>query len=418
MENSEKKQKKKLSLAVQIFIALGLAIIVGLCFRGNPAFTVKFLKPIGTIFLNLLQFIVCPIVLFSMMCGVTSMKDIKKVASIGWKSLLYFLVTTIIAVVIGLLMGQIFKGLFPQIGTATSTYTGPTTVDPMETLVNIFPKNFFAPLVEANMLQVIVMALLLGFSVVLLGEKGEGIIVAINKINDLFLKCMELILKLTPIGVFCLLTPVVASTGPKVIGSLGAVLLAAYLAFVIQLILVYGTSVGVFGKLNPIKFFKYMLPTMAFAFSSASSVGSISMNMKSCEAMGADKDVTSFVLPLGATINMGGTSIYMGICSIFIATSYGINLTIGQMATIVAMATISSIGTAGVPGSGMIMLSMVLSSVGLPVEGIAIVAGVDRIFDMGRTVVNISGDSACAVIVSYIERLKDKTKVTTEVNNA
>jgi len=403
----EKEQtKKKHSLVLPIFISLGLAIIAGLLLRGHADWAVKYIKPFGTIFLNLLQFIVCPIVLFSIMCGVTSMKDIRKVASIGWKSLLYFLITTILAVVIGLLVGKLFSGIFPQIGTATIKQVEVTDVNPMQAIINMFPSNFFVPLVEANMLQVIVMALLLGFSMVLLGEKGEPIIKAVNTLNDLFLKCMSIILMFTPIGVFCLLTPVIASTGPKVIGSLGAVLGAAYLAFCVQLALVYGGSVGLSGALNPIKFFKYMAPTMAFAFSSASSVGSISINMKSCEKMGADKDVTAFVLPLGATINMGGTAIYMGICSVFISSCYGIHLSFAQVLTIVGTAVISSIGTAGVPGSGMIMLSMVLASAGLPVEGVAIVAGIDRIFDMGRTVVNISGDSACSVIVSHIERKK------------
>jgi len=402
-----KKPKKYLSLAAKIFIALGLSIVVGLLMRSQVEFTIKYIKPIGTIFLNLLKFIVCPIVLFSMMCGITSMRDIKKVASVGWKTLLYFLCTTVFAVIIGLLIGNIFKGLFPKIATAGLVAPKETanTVTGMETLVNIFPSNFFAPLVEANMLQVIVMALLIGFAIVLIGgEKSERAIGVVNDINDIFLKVMELILRMTPIGVFCMLTPVVAEKGMEVVGSLAAVLGVTYLAYVLQLILVYGVTVKVLGKMSPVTFFKGIASTMAFAFSSASSVGSISMNMKACKNLGADDEVASFILPLGATINMGGTAIYMAISSIFIASCYGIQLTLSQMITIVATATVSAIGTAGVPGSGMVMLAMVLSSVGLPVQGVALVAGVDRIFDMGRTTVNVTGNSAATIIISNIEK--------------
>ena len=403
---TEKKiSMKHLPLATKIFIALGLAIVAGLCFTSHAEIPQTYLRPIGTIFLNLLKFIVCPIVLFSMMCGITSMRDIRKVASIGWKTVLYFLCTTALAVVIGLLMGSLFSGLFPKIATAELSYEAETQFSLMDTLVGIFPSNFFAPLVEANMLQVIVMALLIGFAIVLIGgEKSDKAIRVINTVNDIFLKCMEMILRLTPIGVFCMLTPVIAESGPSVIGSLAAVLGVAYLAFVLQTVLVYGVSVSVLARISPLRFFRGMAPTMAFAFSSASSVGSISLNMKSCRELGADDEVASFVLPLGATINMGGTAIYMAVSSIFIASCYGIQMTLPQMLSIVATATVSAIGTAGVPGSGMVMLAMVLSSAGLPLEGIALVAGVDRIFDMGRTVVNVTGDSAAAVIVSRIER--------------
>jgi len=409
-----KKPKKYLSLAAKIFIALGLSIVVGLLMKNQVEFTIKYIKPIGTIFLNLLKFIVCPIVLFSMMCGITSMRDIKKVASVGWKTLVYFLCTTILAVVIGLVIGNLFEGLFPKIATAGLAKPAEAEASGtfMDTLVGIFPSNFFMPLVEANMLQVIVMALLLGFAIVLIGgEKSEKAIVVVNDINDIFLKVMEMILKLTPIGVFCMLTPVVAEKGMEVVGSLAAVLGVTYLAYVLQLVLVYGVTVKVFGKMNPVKFFKGIASTMAFAFSSASSVGSISMNMKACKALGADDDVASFILPLGATINMGGTAIYMAISSIFIASCYGIPLTLSQMLIIVGTATVSAIGTAGVPGSGMVMLSMVLTAVGLPVEGIALVAGVDRIFDMGRTTVNVTGNSAATIIISSIERRANERKL-------
>jgi len=215
---------------------------------------------------------------------------------------------------------------------------------------------------------------------------------------------MEMILKLSPIGVFCLLCPVVAENGPSVLGSLAKVLLVAYLCYVVHAVVVYSFSVRTLGNLSPVKFFKGMLPAIMMAFSSASSVGTLPLNMECTEKLGADREVASFVLPLGATINMDGTAIYQGVCSVFIASCYGINLTLPQMLTIVLTATLASIGTAGVPGAGMVMLAMVLQSVGLPVEGIALVAGVDRIFDMGRTVVNITGDASCAIVVSEMQR--------------
>lgn len=221
------------------------------------------------------------------------------------------------------------------------------------------------------------------------------------------MKCMEMILKLSPIGVFCLLSPVIASNGPAIIGSLAMVLLAAYVCYIIHAVVVYSFAVKTMGGMSPLKFFKGMLPAIMFAFSSSSSVGTLPINMECVENMGASKEVSSFVLPLGATINMDGTAIYQGVCAIFIASCYGIHLTLQQMLTMILTATLASIGTAGVPGAGMVMLAMVLTSVGLPVDGIALVAGVDRIFDMGRTVVNITGDASCSIIVSNMERKKD-----------
>ena len=187
-------------------------------------------------------------------------------------------------------------------------------------------------------------------------------------------------------------------------------LVVAYIAYIVHMVVVYSAAVKVGAGMGPLKFFKGMLPAIMMAFSSASSVGTLPLNIECSEKLGADRDVSSFVLPLGATINMDGTAIYQGVCSIFIASCFGISLTFPQMLTIVLTATLASIGTAGVPGAGMIMLAMVLQSVGLPVEGIALVAGIDRIFDMGRTTVNITGDASCAIIVSAMERRKAEKK--------
>ena len=400
-------KKIKSNLAIQIFIALVLAIIAGLLLgKPNAGFANSYIKPFGTIFLNLLKFIVCPIVLFSILCGMISMKDIRKVGSIGVKTIVYYLLTTAFAIVIGLVMGQLMKGFFPALSTTDLEYSASASTSFMDTLVGIFPSNFLAPLVNANMLQIIVIALFVGFGIILVGDKAEKVRLMIEQINEVFMKVMELILKLSPIGVFCLLTPVVAENGAEIIGSLAMVLLTAYLSYIIHALVVYSATVKTLGGMSPIKFFKGMAPAMIFAFSSASSVGTLPLNMECCEKLGADKETTAFVLPLGATINMDGTAIYQGVCAIFIASCFGIDLTLGQMATIVVTATLASIGTAGVPGAGMVMLAMVLTSVGLPVEGIALVAGVDRIFDMGRTVLNITGDASCSIIVSNLERKK------------
>lgn len=405
-----RKEKKKLSLAGQIFIALILAIIAGLLLGNYAEFANSYIKPFGTIFLNLVKFIVVPIVLFSIMSGIISMKDIRKVGSIGLKTVVYYLCTTAFAITIGLIFGNLFKGLFPAIATSDLTYEAAETSSFMNTIVGIFPSNFIAPMSEATMLQIIVMAILLGFAIIMLGEEAAVVVKAVNGFNAVFMKCMEMILKLSPIGVFCLLCPVVATNGAAIIGSLAMVLLTAYICYIVHAVVVYSLTVRALGGVSPIKFFKGMLPAIMFAFSSASSVGTLPINMECTEKLGASKEVSSFVLPLGATINMDGTAIYQGVCAIFIAACYGIQLTFPQMLTIVLTATLASIGTAGVPGAGMVMLAMVLTSVGLPVDGIALVAGVDRIFDMGRTTVNITGDAACAVIVSNLEAKKDAKK--------
>ena len=398
---------KKLSLAVQILIALILAVIAGLLMQKVPNVAGTYIKPFGTIFLNLVKFIVGPIVLFSIMAGIVSMKDMKKLGAIGGSTLIYYFCTTAVAVSIGLLVSSVFKSSFPALSTASLSYAPPKSTSALDTLVNIFPSNFIVPISSANMLQVIVMAILIGFSVILLGEKAEPAVNAINQLNDIFMKCMEMILKLSPIGVFCLLTPVIAANGAAVIGSLAKVLLVAYICYILHMLIVYSFTVRTLGGISPLKFYKEMAPAITFAFSSASSVGTLPLNMECTKRLGVPKEISSFVLPLGATINMDGTAIYQGVCAVFIAACYGIDLTFAQMVSIVLTATLASIGTAGVPGAGMVMLAMVLTSVGLPVDGIALVAGVDRIFDMGRTTLNITGDASCTVIVSNLMKNRD-----------
>ena len=383
-------KQKKIPLSLQIFLALGLGIAVGMAFTGNPAFAVSYIKPFGTIFLNLLKFVVVPIVFFSILSGIISMSDIRKVGSIGVKTLVYYTCTTAGAIVLAMFLANLFKGFFTVIDPTGVTFEPGETASFMDTLVDIFPSNIIAPFANASMLQVIVAALLFGFGILAAGEKGRPAAALVDSLTEVCMKVMDIILRLSPIGVFCLILPVVAENGPQILGNLGLVLLCAYIGYFLHAVIVYSATVKALGGVSPLAFFKGMFPAMAMAFSSASSVGTLPLN--------------SFVLPLGATINMDGTAIYQGVCAVFIATCYGVDLTLGQMITIVLTATLASIGTAGVPGSGVVMLTMVLESVNLPVAGIGLVIGVDRIFDMGRTTVNITGDAACALVVSNLEK--------------
>ena len=407
----EETKKKKLGLASWIFIAMILGIVFGIVMykAGQAAFVSAYIKPFGTIFVNLLKFIVVPVVLISIICGMISMDDVKKVGSVGWKTVVYYMCTTLVAIVIGLVVANLFKGFFPVLETTGLEYEAQSS-NFMDTIVNIFPSNMWSAFVNANMLQVIVIALLFGAGILVCGEKATHAKQLFESLNEVVMSVMMFIIKLTPIGVFCLMTNTVAVNGPDIVGSLLIVLAVAYLGYLLHLLIVYSVTVKTMGGLSPIEFFKGMVPAMIFAFTSTSSVATLPLTKECSENLGADKDVSSFVLPLGATINMDGTAIYMGVTSLFIATCYGIDLTLAQMATIVITATLASIGTAGVSGAGMIMLAMVLEAVGLPVEGIALIYGVDKIFDMGRTTLNIVGDASCAVVVSKIEEKRSARK--------
>ena len=335
-----------------------------------------------------------------------SMDDVKKVGSVGWKTVVYYMCTTLVAIVIGLVVANLFKGFFPVLETTGLEYEAQSS-NFMDTIVNIFPSNMWSAFVNANMLQVIVIALLFGAGILVCGEKATHAKQLFESLNEVVMSVMMFIIKLTPIGVFCLMTNTVAVNGPDIVGSLLIVLAVAYLGYLLHLLVVYSVTVKTMGGLSPIEFFKGMVPAMIFAFTSTSSVATLPLTKECSENLGADKDVSSFVLPLGATITMDGTAIYMGVTSLFIATCYGIDLTLAQMATIVITATLASIGTAGVSGAGMIMLAMVLQSVGIPVEGIALIVGVDKLFDMGRTTLNIVGDASCAIVVSNWQRKKE-----------
>ena len=407
-------QKRKLNLPAWIIIGMLAGIAVGFIFmKVGGTFTTDYLKPFGTIYINLLKFMVVPVVLFSIMCGVISLNDLKKVGSVGIKTFIYYICTTALAVVIGLVVVNCFKGFFPVLDSSVTSglkYEATEAPKIMDVIVNIFPDNLLKPMVDTNMLPVIVIAIFFGAGVLAAGEKGKMIANIVDSMNEVVMKVLMMIIKLTPIGVFCLMADVVAVNGAKVVGSLALVVGVAYTGYILHLVIVYSLSAKFLAGMSPIKFFKGMAAAMLTAFTTTSSNATLPVNIECCNDMGAEPEISSFVLPLGATINMDGTAIYQAVATVFIACCYGVDLTIGQMAMVVVTATLASIGTAGVSGAGMIMLSMVLLQVGLPVEGIAIIAGVDKLFDMGRTTLNITGDATCVMWLSKVER-RNKEKL-------
>ena len=407
-------QKRKLNLPAWIIIGMLAGIAVGFIFmKIGGTFTTDYLKPFGTIYINLLKFMVVPVVLFSIMSGVISLNDLKKVGSVGIKTFIYYICTTALAVVIGLVVVNCFKGFFPVLDSSVTSglkYEATEAPKIMDVIVNIFPDNLLKPMVDTNMLPVIVIAIFFGAGVLAAGEKGKMIANIVDSMNEVVMKVLMMIIKLTPIGVFCLMADVVAVNGAKVVGSLALVVGVAYTGYILQLVIVYSLSAKFLAGMSPIKFFKGIAPAMITAFTTTSSNATLPVNIECCNKMGAEPEISSFVLPLGATINMDGTAIYQAVCAVFIACCYGVQLTLGDMAMIVLTATLASVGTAGVSGAGMIMLAMVLTQVGLPVEGIAIIAGVDKLFDMGRTTLNITGDATCALFISRLEREKAAKK--------
>ena len=407
------RKKRKITLAGWIIICLFAGILVGFAFlklAPESTFTTDYLKPLGTIYINLLKFMVVPVVVFSIMDGVISLNDLKRVGSLGIKTIVYYILTTAFAVVIGLVVVNCFKGFFPALDqsvTSSLEYNATEAPKVMDVIVGIFPDNIFKPMVEANMLPVICIAIFFGAGVLAAGAKGQKIAELVNCMNEVTMKVLMMIIKLTPIGVFCLMADVVAVNGAKIVGSLALVVGVAYIGYILHLVIVYSCSVKFLAGMKPSAFFKGMAPAMLTAFTTTSSNATLPINIECCNNMGAEPEVSSFVLPLGATINMDGTAIYQAVAAVFIACCYGVDLTLGQMSMIVLTATLASIGTAGVSGAGMIMLSMVLMQVGLPVEGIAIIAGVDKLFDMGRTTLNITGDATAAMWLSKLERSRN-----------
>ena len=398
--------KKTWTLPMQILLALVLGIAAGLVcgLAGLGDFTANYLKPFGDIFVNLLKFIVVPVVLFSMIGGFLSMDDMKKVGAAGVRTVAYFLCSTAVACVIGLALASLFDsaGLFPNLaGDAQSAeYEAAEYGGFLSTLVSIFPTNMWQSFSSANMLQVIVIALLFGGSIMAAGEKARLCRDIVASVYAVIEKLMAFVISLAPIGVFTYIAWVVATQGAAILGSLALVLLCAYIGYIVHAVVVYSVSAKVFAGVSPAAFFKGASAAMIFAFTSASSAATLPVSKECADSMGADSGISAFVLPLGATINMDGTAIYQCVAAVFLASCAGMRLSIGQMALVVVTATLASVGTAGVSGAGMLMLAMVLEAIGIPVSYIGLIVAVDRLFDMGRTCLNVTGDIACSLCVS------------------
>ena len=349
--------------------------------------------------------IIVPLVFSSLVIGVCSLGDVKKIGRIGAKTMAYYLGTTAFAIVLGLILAIIIQpgaGVnMPADGVKAAAKAAPPI---MKVIIDIFPTNAMEAMLKANMLQIIVFSLFIGIGISMVGERAEYLKRTIDGLAEVSYKIVGMIMNFAPIGVFGLITPVVAANGPSVLLPLLKVVIAVYLGCLLHALIVYGAMLQFIGKISPMKFFKGIAPAQLLAFTSCSSGGSLPVNMACVQKLGVSKEISSFVLPLGATINMDGTAVYQGVCALFIAQIYGVDLTSGQLLTVILTGTLASIGTAGVPGAGFIMLTMILTAIGLPLEGSALIAGIDRILDMPRTCVNITGDATVCYLVDKSEK--------------
>ena len=414
-KNTAEKTKKKIGLSTQIFIALLIGALFGVVIHyWIPSSYIKdtvivegVLYVVGQGFIRLMQMLVVPLVFCSLICGSMAIGDTKTLGKVGVKTIGFYLVTTALAVCVALgsaLLINPGRGLdmdAVQKGTVSSTTEATSLVD---TLLNIIPKNPVQSMANGDMLPIIVFALFVGIMLAKLGTRGSVVANFFSQFNDVMMEMTMAIMKIAPIGVFCLIARTFATVGFSAFAPMLKYMGNVTLALAIQCLVVYQILLFVFTRLNPFKFIKKYLPVMGFAFSTATSNATIPMSIDTLsKKMGVSKQISSFTIPLGATINMDGTSIMQGVAVVFIAQAYGIPLTMGNLATVVVTATLASIGTAGVPSVGLVTLAMVLNSVGLPTEGIALIMGIDRILDMIRTAVNITGDAVCTTIVCHQE---------------
>lgn len=383
----------------KILIGFVLGAIVGLIV-GPPAAAVK---PLGDLFIRLIKMLIVPLVFSSLVIGVSSMGDMRKLGRVGAKTLAYYLLTTAVAVTIGLLLASlIHPGAGFQI--PSQKYEAKPMPKLVDTLLNIIPTNALNAMVTDNMLQIIAFALFMGIAITLIGERGKPVHAFFDSLAEVMYKLTAMVMEFAPIGVFALMAWVTATNGPKVLLPLAKVIFVVYLGCFLHAAIVYSTAVSVFAHMNPLRYFRGFFDASLVAFSTCSSSATLPVSLRCAqENLGVPKDIASFTLPLGATINMDGTAIYQGVCALFIAEVYGVPLGMPQYLMIILTATLASIGTAGVPGAGMIMLTMVLQAVGLPLDGILLIAGIDRVLDMARTCINVTGDGAGAVVVAASE---------------
>ncbi len=364
---------------------------------------------IGKIFVVSLKLLVVPLVFFSLVCGSASMGEDIKMGQVAIKTILLYLLTTAIAVSIALLVANIVD---PGVGINTGTidsFEVKTAPSIKEVLIGIFPDNPFRAMVDGNMLQIIVFAILVGVAILKTGDPGKAVLRGCVLINEVIMKMVFMLINLAPYGVFCLLAKLFTREGFSAIVNLAIYFSTIVFVLSFHAAVIYSAILYIFTGLNPLKLFKNMRPAMLFAFSTSSSNATIPVTLTTARnRLGADNSIASFTIPLGATVNMDGTAIMQGIATVFIAQAYGLELSMIQYVSVVATATLASIGTAGVPGVGLITLAMVLQQVGLPVEGIGLIIGVDRLLDMLRTVVNISGDGMVTTVVASSEKRLDR----------
>lgn len=423
----------KLPLHTKIFIGLLAGVLFGLAAReaGLSDKVIPYIKPIGTIFIKLITLIVVPLVFASLLVGTASVGDIKKLGRIGLKTFVYFIATTVVAITIGVLLANIVKpgAGFPtelrqqlllegqknigiNLEQLSAGKTDPNHKKPeiKDIIIDIIPSNPVKSLADGNMLQIIFFALICGLALTLLpAAKGAPVIKFFDGFSDLMIQMVHIFMKIAPYGVFALIAAIVSQFGFEILLKLIKYSLVVIAGLLIQLLVIYPVLLKIFTKTSIRGFFRSIRPAQLIAFSTSSSSATLPVSMECTEEnLGVSNQITSFVLPLGATINMDGTALYQAVAAIFIAQIYNIPLDIGQQLTIILTATLASIGTPGTPGVGIIMLIMVLTSVGLPPEGIAIILGVDRLLDMCRTVLNVTGDMCGATIVAVSEGEKLK----------
>lgn len=416
----------------QIIIGLVLGLIWGLIasVAGYSEFTIDFVQPIGTIFINLLKLIAVPLVLASLIVGVTNLNNVATLSRMGGKTIAIYMVTTIFAITIGLTVVNVMQpGDFLPAETQQqlmSNYEGniegsedaaQEVLDrsPMTFFVDIVPENFFSSASDnSNMLQVVFVAILLGIGLIQIPEeKSKSLVNFFDSLNEVIIKIVDLVMKIAPYGVFALMAGVIVELAGddigqalNLLGALGWYCVAVVVGLLLHVLIVYSSLFKLYSKMKLTDFFKAIRPAILLGFSTSSSSATLPVTMERVEKnVGVDEEVSSFVLPIGATINMDGTSLYQAVAAVFIAQALGLDLGIAQQLTIVLTATLASIGSAGVPGAGIIMLVIVLQAIQVPVEGIALILGVDRILDMLRTAVNITGDAAVSVAVAHTEGL-------------
>ena len=401
-----------MNLSKKIFLALGLGLVLGSLFNYLSFFESSFFLDIieipGSLFISSLKMLIVPVVFFSIVCGVSNLTNIAALGRIGGISVLLYIATTCIAISLALFFSNLIDPGTKKEVSEIGSFIQKTPPELKEVIINIIPSNIFKAFSEAKMLQIIFFAVLFGITINLVKEKRSKLKDATLVFNDLFLKMIEVVMNFAPYGVFFLIFKTFFTQGFSTIFELGEYFFTVLLVLLIHLIFTYGSILLLVGKINVVKFFSKMKNSILFAFSTASSAATIPINLKTVEEnLGVKKSVASFTVPLGATINMDGTAIMQGVATVFLANTYGIDLNFADYLSVILVATLASIGTAGVPGVGLIMLTMVLNQVGLPAEGIALIIGIDRILDMARTAVNVTGDATISCIVAKVEKKID-----------